>query len=967
MEFIRAQIFGFGKWIDETIRFNSHPFICLYGKNEAGKSTLQQFFLYMLFGMPPRERNRYKPKQSNKIGGTLTVQFPEVGEVTIERIDGDFRLYFPDGKITEDEVELARLLKELPQDSFMAIYAFSSLDLFELHQIKREQLSDLLFSVSVTGSSAVYNTERKIERQLNRLFKRTGRKPLLNKKLKEVSQLEQKLHKLQQEQSSYRDKVEQKEQLTTQLEETQKAIISTKEKLTFHEKLLQFTPQIRSFFKKETERTQLLEKDLTFPEKGVERFEQIKQQLVPIQAEKKSLLERVNEYDRLLKERKDRQLLREEEEQFKQLLHQLEASEQKATKLKELDEEKLQLQSQLETLLAKLSLDDFEASSLQVPFHAKTTWQQLIDERGQLENEWARLQEEQLVISRKLSNLEKKYEQKRKNTLPKEKIEQIEKNVQERERRLEKASSYETILTWEQGRKQRTERWSIFSFILIIVFLGLSIVEKTFAYYLASSLFFILFFTQLLENKKVKKKIASLSKQIEDNAKYNINLEQLQNELRLHKERFDELLAIEQSLKEVQIERLQLEEKIEHLQLKEQNWEQKVAQERDLYPFLKQIDVLYWVELFYELEKVQKLDQSISRINEAKEQLEVEITAFKQNKADFFTELRKNKGQIKSTSLHELKNEQLTLHEQMKEYERIRKETIARLQTVEESIALLESERDKLFSYAKVETEEQFYEKARLLEQKHQLELTYTDLQTQLHTIFPNEKVDKLYNLTLDEVQLEEEINRLKHLLVEKEEEAVELHEQIATVQSEIDALESSDQFSQIVHRYNVAKDELERQAEKWATLKVAATLLQEAKVSFQRKYLMKVMDFTSKYFQFLTEENYTKVFPPTETTSFQVEAQNKIRYTVEELSKGTIDQLYVALRFAISKVMSERFVVPLLIDDAFVHFDEERTFRALQLVEQIAKEQQILLLTCRRSIKTMLAERNVTHRIIEL
>src|SRR5699024_11279933 len=111
----------------------------------------------------------------------------------------------------------------------------------------------------------------------------------------------------------------------------------------------------------------------------------------------------------------------------------------------------------------------------------------------------------------------------------------------------------------------------------------------------------------------------------------NIDIEELLYELRLHKERFEELFATEQSLKEVQIERLQLEEKIEHLQLKEQNWEQKVVQERDLYPFLKQIDVLYWVELFYELEKVQKLDQSISRINEAKEQLEGEITAFKQN------------------------------------------------------------------------------------------------------------------------------------------------------------------------------------------------------------------------------------------------------------------------------------------------------------------------------------------------
>src|SRR5690625_2786106 len=155
MRIIQAHIFGFGKWVDETFLFQDESFICFYGKNEAGKSTLQQFFLYMLFGLPPRKLSRYKPKYSSQIGGTLTMHFPQLGEVTVERVEQQFRLFLPDGKIEEDELVLQAQLNDLQRDTYRAIYGFSSLDLMQLHQMKQTELSDLLFSVSLTGSTAI--------------------------------------------------------------------------------------------------------------------------------------------------------------------------------------------------------------------------------------------------------------------------------------------------------------------------------------------------------------------------------------------------------------------------------------------------------------------------------------------------------------------------------------------------------------------------------------------------------------------------------------------------------------------------------------------------------------------------------------------------------------------------------------------------------------------------------------------
>lgn len=67
----------------------------------------------------------------------------------------------------------------------------------------------------------------------------------------------------------------------------------------------------------------------------------------------------------------------------------------------------------------------------------------------------------------------------------------------------------------------------------------------------------------------------------------------------------------------------------------------------------------------------------------------------------------------------------------------------------------------------------------------------------------------------------------------------------------------------------------------------------------------------------------------------------------VLELSQGTADELYLAMRLALSDILSEEEPIPLVLDDALVNFDDKRMAKALDYLNELAKERQVILFTC--------------------
>ena len=67
------------------------------------------------------------------------------------------------------------------------------------------------------------------------------------------------------------------------------------------------------------------------------------------------------------------------------------------------------------------------------------------------------------------------------------------------------------------------------------------------------------------------------------------------------------------------------------------------------------------------------------------------------------------------------------------------------------------------------------------------------------------------------------------------------------------------------------------------------------------------------------------------------------------ELSQSTKELLYIALRLSLIKILKPYYSLPIIIDDAFVHFDAERRSRMMKYLRGMSEEFQILYFTCLR------------------
>jgi uncharacterized protein YhaN len=102
-----------------------------------------------------------------------------------------------------------------------------------------------------------------------------------------------------------------------------------------------------------------------------------------------------------------------------------------------------------------------------------------------------------------------------------------------------------------------------------------------------------------------------------------------------------------------------------------------------------------------------------------------------------------------------------------------------------------------------------------------------------------------------------------------------------------------------------------------------------------------------------LTEKKYVRVWAPLGEESLRVDAAKGGTFDVPLLSRGTREQLFLALRLALVRSYARRGVeLPLALDDVLVNFDARRTRAAAQLLRDYASEgQQLLIFTCHEHV----------------
>ena len=130
----------------------------------------------------------------------------------------------------------------------------------------------------------------------------------------------------------------------------------------------------------------------------------------------------------------------------------------------------------------------------------------------------------------------------------------------------------------------------------------------------------------------------------------------------------------------------------------------------------------------------------------------------------------------------------------------------------------------------------------------------------------------------------------------------------------------------------------------------MAAEALFTANSALQTRFSPALGEHAAGIFTKLTGGKYNRVLLDRTMTPSAQEVGEILPHEGSQLSQGTIDQLYLAVRLALcDMVLPEENEIPIVLDDALVNFDDQRMAAALDYLLALAERRQILLFTCQK------------------
>lgn len=175
-----------------------------------------------------------------------------------------------------------------------------------------------------------------------------------------------------------------------------------------------------------------------------------------------------------------------------------------------------------------------------------------------------------------------------------------------------------------------------------------------------------------------------------------------------------------------------------------------------------------------------------------------------------------------------------------------------------------------------------------------------------------------------------------------------ELRDAKADLTAKIEGMKTADTVARLRADEERVRGEIQPLALQWARLAIARRLLLRARKKFEEEQQPKVVRDASEFFAAMTCGRYAKIIAPVGADTLEVITAEGERRKPEELSCGTAEQLYLALRFGYIRLRSaDHEPLPVVMDDILVNFDPPRAAEAAKAILKLANEHQVLFFTC--------------------
>lgn len=219
-------------------------------------------------------------------------------------------------------------------------------------------------------------------------------------------------------------------------------------------------------------------------------------------------------------------------------------------------------------------------------------------------------------------------------------------------------------------------------------------------------------------------------------------------------------------------------------------------------------------------------------------------------------------------------------------------------------------------------------------------------------------RIEKLEKENLSgELYKEENIEEIQEKIDKEKNNILNLEGSLKTLDESLEKLRVLDE------RSCELTEKLEKLEYKKELLELSIEKMEDFVKSKRKNTLPLLKKEISQYLSCMTHGKYEEILID-DTFGIRVYDKDIEDYVdLDSLSMGTIDQIYLAFRLSISKIISDK-EIPLVLDSHFDSYDDKRLKESLKMLES---QQQVLIFTSTNREIEILDKNNMTYNLIKI
>ncbi|NLY10726.1 MAG: AAA family ATPase [Firmicutes bacterium] len=202
--------------------------------------------------------------------------------------------------------------------------------------------------------------------------------------------------------------------------------------------------------------------------------------------------------------------------------------------------------------------------------------------------------------------------------------------------------------------------------------------------------------------------------------------------------------------------------------------------------------------------------------------------------------------------------------------------------------------------------------------------------------------------ITTNKKEIIQQLEDLQAKLKQKLQEITEQTELIGKKEAQKESLLDQDKIQKIKWELASLEEIGKKLVGEWGVNAILHKAIEIVREKYEKDQQPQVIKYASEFFNQATNNEFSRIFSPLGSMELKVEDSSGRIIPARQLSKGTIELLYLCMRFALIKSFEQNGIkLPVILDDILVNLDEERKEMAVNMIENLAITHQIIFLSC--------------------